>query len=65
MRMSEKCHNNKNNNFSDNPLTSRRTDGSKNRCERTRTYCLRYIKEHGDKILILLYTKHHTKEIVS
>ena len=27
MRMSEKCHNNNNN--SDNPLTSRRTDGGK------------------------------------
>ena len=31
MGMSEKCHNNKhNNNNSDNPLTSRRTDGGKN-----------------------------------
>ena len=33
MRMSEKCRNNKtkqNNNNSDNPLTSRRTDGGKN-----------------------------------
>ena len=30
MRMSEKCRNNKNNNNSANPLTSRRTDGGKN-----------------------------------
>ena len=35
--MSEKCHNNNinhnhNNNNSDNPLTSRRTDGGKNAC---------------------------------
>ena len=31
MKMSEKCNNNKhNNNNSDNPLTSRRTDGGKN-----------------------------------
>ena len=29
MRMSEKCHNNNNN--SDNPLTSRRTDGGTNK----------------------------------
>ena len=29
MRMSEKCRNNNNNNNSDNPLTSRRTDGDK------------------------------------
>ena len=29
MRMSEKCRNNNHNNNSDNPLTSRRTDGGK------------------------------------
>ena len=28
MRMPEKCRNNNNNNNSDNPLTSRRTDGT-------------------------------------
>ena len=35
--MSEKCHNN-NNNISDNPLTSRRTDGGKNALEKMRTW---------------------------
>ena len=40
--MSEKCHNNKiinkhNNNNSDNPLTSRRTDGGKNETTSRRT----------------------------
>ena len=33
MRMSEECRNKHNNNNSDNPLTSRRIDGGKNRID--------------------------------
>ena len=40
MRMSEKCRNNKhNNNNSDNPLTSRRSDGGKNALQNHTFYC--------------------------
>ena len=42
--MSEKCQNNKHNNNSDNPLTSRRTDGGKN----THTHAQREVAKKRD-----------------
>ena len=47
MRMSEKCRKHNKNNF-DNPLTSRRTDGGKNKC-----------MEHFYRQLIRVWIREH------